>query len=95
MTKNNKKMTQNNSRRPKMTKNDAKKLSVTDRRTDGPTDRPTDGAGCRVACTRLKRFLVVQKISEGWFLRSFKISLHKLSACLILFLVVVAGNQRP
>ena len=41
------------------------------------------------------RFLVVQKISEGWFLRSFKISLHKLSAYLILFLVVVAGNQRP
>ena len=22
--------------------------------TDRPTDRPTDGAGCRVACTRLK-----------------------------------------
>ena len=43
-------MAQNNSRRPKMTKNDAKKLSVTDGRTDGPTDR----AGCRVACTRLK-----------------------------------------
>ena len=37
-----------------MTKNDAKKQSVTDRQTDRPTDRPTDGAGCRVACTRLK-----------------------------------------
>ena len=60
MTKNNKKMTQNNSRRPKMTKNDAKKQSVTDgptdRRTDRPTDQPTDGAGFRVACTRLKTF---------------------------------------
>ena len=44
------KMTQNESRQPTMTINDAKKLSVT----DGPTDRPTDGAGCRVACTRLK-----------------------------------------
>ena len=43
-------MTQNNSKQPKMTKNDTKKLSVT----DGPTDRPTDRAGCRVACTRLK-----------------------------------------
>ena len=43
-------MTQNNFRQPKMTKNDAIKQSVTDR----PTDRPTDGAGCRVACTRLK-----------------------------------------
>ena len=50
MTKHNKKMAQNNSRRPKMTKNDAKKLSVTDGRTDGPTDR----VGYRVACTRLK-----------------------------------------
>ena len=43
MTKNNKKMTQNITRRPKMTKNDAKKLSVTDqptdRRSDGPTER--------------------------------------------------------
>ena len=56
MTKNNKKMTQNNSRRPKMTKNDAKKQSVTDRRTDQPTNQPTNGAGCRVACTRLKSF---------------------------------------
>ena len=46
-----KKMAQNNSRRPKMTKNDTKKLSVTDRPTDGRTDK----AGCRVACTRLKR----------------------------------------
>ena len=43
MTKNNQKMTQNNSRQPKMTKNDAKKQSVTDQRTDGRTDRPTDG----------------------------------------------------
>ena len=51
MTKNNKKMTQNNLGQPKMTKNDAKKLSVT----DGPTDGPTNGAGCRVACTRLKK----------------------------------------
>ena len=47
-----------------MTKNDAKKCygptdRPTDRPTDGPTDgrtdRPTDGAGCRVACTRLKK----------------------------------------
>ena len=52
-------MAQKNSRRPKMTKNDTKKLSVTDRRTDRPTDRRTDRAGCRVACTRLKR-------SEWW-----------------------------
>ena len=52
--KNTKKMIQNNSRRPKTTKNDAKKQSVTDRPTDGPTDGRTDGAGCRVACTRLK-----------------------------------------
>ena len=36
-------MAQNNSRRPKMTKNDTKKLSVTDGRTDRRTDRPTDG----------------------------------------------------
>ena len=57
MTKHNKKMAQNNSRRPKMTKNDAKKLSVTDGRTDGPTDR----AGCRVACTRLKTGHFYQK----------------------------------
>ena len=41
MTKHNKKMAQNNSRRPKMTKNDTKKLSVMDRRTDGRTDGPT------------------------------------------------------
>ena len=47
-------MTQNNSRPPEMTKNDAKKQSVTDRPTDQPTDRPTNRAGCRVACTRLK-----------------------------------------
>ena len=26
-----------------------------DRGTDGRTDRPTDRAGCRVACTRLKK----------------------------------------
>ena len=59
MTKNDRKqqiMTQNYSRWPKMTKNDAKKQSVTDQPTDGPTDRPTDGAGCRVACTRLKSY---------------------------------------
>ena len=28
---------------------------MTDRPTDQPTDRPTDKAGCRVACTRLKK----------------------------------------
>ena len=33
-----------------MTQKNEKKQSVTDRQTDGPTD----GAGCRVACTRLK-----------------------------------------
>ena len=38
-----------------MTQKDEKKQSVTDRQTDGPTDRPTDTAGCRVACTRLKK----------------------------------------
>ena len=38
-----------------MTQKDAKKQSVTDGPTDGRTDRPTDGAGCRVACTRLKK----------------------------------------
>ena len=32
----------------------AKKNSVTDQQTDRPTNRWTDGAGCRVACTRLK-----------------------------------------
>ena len=56
MTKNNKKMTQNNSRQPKETKK-SKVLRTdgpTNRRTDRPTDQPTDGAGCRVACTRLK-----------------------------------------
>ena len=43
MTKNNKYMTQNNPRRPKMTKNDAKKQSVTDGRTDRRTDGQMDG----------------------------------------------------
>ena len=38
--KNNKKMTQNNSRRPKKTKKS--KVLPTDRRTNGPTDGPTD-----------------------------------------------------
>ena len=42
MTKNNKKMTQNNSRRPRMTKNDAKKKIVSDQPTNGPTNRPTE-----------------------------------------------------
>ena len=35
-------MTQNNSRRPKMIRNDTKKQSVTDRPTDRQTDRPTE-----------------------------------------------------
>ena len=39
-------MTQNNSRRPKK----MKKSKVL------PTDGRTDGAGCRVACTRLKSY---------------------------------------
>ena len=43
-------MTQNNSRRPKKTQKS--KVLPTDR----PTDLPTDGAGCRVACTRLKSY---------------------------------------
>ena len=46
-------MTQNNSRRPKKTKKS--KVLPTDRPTDRPTHRPTDGAGCRVACMRLKK----------------------------------------
>ena len=28
---------------------------------DRPTDRPTDKAGCRVACTRLKRIFAKEK----------------------------------
>ena len=59
-------MAQNNSRRPKMTKNDAKKLSVTDGRTDGPTDR----VGYRVACTRLKMFNCSVKEKVRKFYRS-------------------------
>ena len=83
MTKNNKKMTPNNSRRPKKTKKS--KVLWTDRQ----TDRPTDGAGCRVACTRLKtggdkrkkekrkqpkissESFIPQSITEGAFLGSF------------------------
>ena len=53
MTKNNKEMTQNISRRPKMTKNDAKKQSVTDRLTDRLTDGWTK-RGDESRSTRLK-----------------------------------------
>ena len=35
--------------------NGKKKLSVTDRLTDGLTDRQMDRVGHRVACTRLKK----------------------------------------
>ena len=35
---------------------DKKSKSVTDRQTNRPTDGWTDKAGCRVACTRLKRW---------------------------------------
>ena len=52
--KNTKKMIQNNSRRPKMTKNDAKKQSVTDGRTDGRTDQPTDRPTERVIESRAR-----------------------------------------
>ena len=45
-----------------MTKNNAKKQSVTDRQ----TDRPTDGAGCRVACTRLKSARDQNKEDRPW-----------------------------
>ena len=41
-----------------MTINDAKKQSVTDRR----TDRPTDRADHRVACTRLKRDVYLEDL---------------------------------
>ena len=50
------KMTQNDSRQPKMTINDAKKLSV--------TDGQTDGAGCRVACTRLKMLKMLENLAN-------------------------------
>ena len=46
-------MTQNNSRRPKKMKKS--KVLPTDGWTNRRTDGPTNGAGCRVACTRLKR----------------------------------------
>ena len=32
------------------------KWGLTNRPTDRPTNQPTDKAGCRVACTRLKKF---------------------------------------
>ena len=67
--KNTKKMIQNNSRRPKTTKNDAKKQSVTDGQTDRQTDRPTNGPadreGYRVACT--KKVVVLGILSTFFF----------------------------
>ena len=43
---------------PQTARKRQKKLSVT----NGPTDRLTDRAGCRVACTRLKR----ERRAESW-----------------------------
>ena len=37
------------------------KKTKRDQRTDGPTDRPTGRAGCRVACTRLKTPLCLNR----------------------------------
>ena len=56
-----------------MTKNDAKKLSVTDRRTDRPTDRRTDRAGCRVACNRLKngKFIITTSFKKPYEISDF------------------------
>ena len=61
-------MTQNNSRRPRKTQKS--KVLWTDRQTDRPTDRPTDGADCRVACTRLKTFIIKQ-YKQSFFLQNF------------------------
>ena len=65
--KNTKKMIQNNSRRPKMTKNDAKKQSVTDGPTDGPTDRRS-GLQSRVHATK-KQVTSENEKAKGHFRR--------------------------
>ena len=77
-----KKLTKNNSRRPKKMKKS--KVLPTDRRTDGPTDGPTDGAGCRVACTRLKTVALALIYISGFIfiyfiLKTIKKSLGKLA----------------
>ena len=69
---------------------------MTDGQTDGPTDRRTDrrtdGAGCRVACTRLKKVKPTWKfISWKMKLRLLNFSLTSKSASGNIFYLMVLG----